>query len=641
VALAGNSDEGTLFAAYEFLEQLGCRWYMPGDLGTVVPRRERVALPFQRRVRAPSFPSRHLQAVSGDLPWYRRQRLGGPYFPSCHGIPLEPPADFASEPELFALVDGERRQSQLCVSHPEVLERATAAVLRYFDEHPEAPWIGMGPNDGGGYCECDRCRALDAGEWDAHAAAISMTDRYVWLFNGILERIEDRYPDRRIGFYAYVAHKLPPRRRRPDPRVVPALAPITLCRIHGLDNPVCPDRSFYRQLMAEWGALLPEVYERGYYFNLADPGFPFSKVHAVRGETPYAHRAGIAGWRVECMPSWSADTPTLYVAARLMWDVDTDVDALLADFYDGFFGPAAAPMGEYLDSIDRAYRDCDCHAGSSHCLPRVFPDLWRAAAARRLDEAESLAATPGSAPSVYARRLGIFRMAHERLEAFLDMLRDRDHLDFAAAHEHLADLRARTDTMLDYDLGVEAARLLYPRSAHSYLDRFWTACVEQGYERTCGRGRLVAGLPEAWDFLVDPTGVGEASGWHRDGAIGGGWQPLHTTAATWSEQGLHYYKGAAWYRTRVDLPQAAAGDSLYLFFGGVDEKATVWLNGELAGESAVGSFRPFDLDVTGLARPGASNTVAVRVLNEKLNEVGTGGITAPVFFWRPGRDGRQ
>ena len=68
VGLVGNSPEGTLFAAYELLEQLGCRWFMPGELGRVIPRTESVALQVGETVQVPSFPHRHLQNVSGSMP---------------------------------------------------------------------------------------------------------------------------------------------------------------------------------------------------------------------------------------------------------------------------------------------------------------------------------------------------------------------------------------------------------------------------------------------------------------------------------------------------------------------------------------------------------------------------------------------
>ena len=171
VSLAGLSPEGTLFAAYELLEQLGCRWYLPGELGTVIPRRKTVSLKEGRTLKSPSFPHRHLQSVSRSLPWYRRQRLGGLYFPGAHGIRLKPKADFDKEPFLFALVNGKRTRRQLCVSNPEVVKRAIAATMDYFEENPDAPWVGMGPNDGSGFCECDNCRKLDASEWDPYAAA--------------------------------------------------------------------------------------------------------------------------------------------------------------------------------------------------------------------------------------------------------------------------------------------------------------------------------------------------------------------------------------------------------------------------------------------------------------------------------------
>ena len=60
IHLAGLSPEGTLFAAYELLEQLGVRWCIPGDLGTVVPSAKTLALPLQETVQVPSFGGRSL-----------------------------------------------------------------------------------------------------------------------------------------------------------------------------------------------------------------------------------------------------------------------------------------------------------------------------------------------------------------------------------------------------------------------------------------------------------------------------------------------------------------------------------------------------------------------------------------------------
>ncbi|MFH1069517.1 MAG: hypothetical protein V1794_07825, partial [Candidatus Glassbacteria bacterium] len=44
LVLRGRTRAGTLYAVYDLLARLGCRWYAPGANGEIVPRRERIAL---------------------------------------------------------------------------------------------------------------------------------------------------------------------------------------------------------------------------------------------------------------------------------------------------------------------------------------------------------------------------------------------------------------------------------------------------------------------------------------------------------------------------------------------------------------------------------------------------------------------
>lgn len=133
-------------------------------------------------------------------------------------------------------------------------------------------------------------------------------------------------------------------------------------------------------------------------------------------------------------------------------------------------------------------------------------------------------------------------------------------------------------------------------------------------------------------------------GWKRPGELGGNWQPMKTTSRSWSDQGLHYYKGIAWYRQKVTIPEKYRGRPVYLWFGGVDEQASVWVNGTFLGTNrepvgglpgVPGTFRPFDLDATSSVNFGEENWVVVRIVNKSIDELGTGGIVAPVMFWTP------
>ena len=126
--------------------------------------------------------------------------------------------------------------------------------------------------------------------------------------------------------------------------------------------------------------------------------------------------------------------------------------------------------------------------------------------------------------------------------------------------------------------------------------------------------------------------------------MGGNWLKMRTLSGTWSDQGFHYYKGLAWYRTEFNLPASAQKRKLYLWFGGVDEEAKVWVNGKYVGSSTDPGgglpgvpqpFKPVDFDITEVVRFDKANTIAVRIKNVLQNEVGTGGIVAPVMIWSP------
>ena len=199
---------------------------------------------------------------------------------------------------MFSLVKGVRTTRQHCVSNPKLVEFAINHV-KQARKAGKGPVIGMGPNDGAGFCECERCRALDGGDFDPFSNELSVTDRYIWFFNQVLKGVEGEFPDTKLAFYIYHSYMRPPKRWKPDVRIMGALAPIALDRVHGFSNPIAPEKSYARWLYQEWGKLLPELYDRGYWSNLADPGFPFIIIHRLRDEIPACHELGVKGWRVE------------------------------------------------------------------------------------------------------------------------------------------------------------------------------------------------------------------------------------------------------------------------------------------------------------------------------------------------------
>ena len=92
-----QDDAGTFNAVNEFLRGLGCRWFAPGELGEVIPRKPSVSLPSVNRTVTPDFAVRRFiyytehNGIGNKALWNLRLGLNHGAeivgFPQiCHGI---------------------------------------------------------------------------------------------------------------------------------------------------------------------------------------------------------------------------------------------------------------------------------------------------------------------------------------------------------------------------------------------------------------------------------------------------------------------------------------------------------------------------------------------------------------------------
>ncbi len=114
-----------------------------------------------------------------------------------------------------------------------------------------------------------------------------------------------------------------------------------------------------------------------------------------------------------------------------------------------------------------------------------------------------------------------------------------------------------------------------------------------------------------WQFAFDDRDEGLGAGWHLSE------KPFSRNIIVpfcfeSRLSGIHdtSFHPVVWYRRQFSLPEAWKGRRVLLHFGAVDYRATVWINGQAAGEHEGGNT-PFRFDITGLLRPG-QNTVVVR-----------------------------
>ncbi|HVF10839.1 MAG TPA: DUF4838 domain-containing protein, partial [Abditibacteriaceae bacterium] len=636
VVMIAGPVEGTYYGVIELLEQQGVRWFMPGDLGEVVPSLKTIEVKEQTTIQAPSFPSRWFQMPNKE--WQERLRCGGTAFAGGHGIKAPPYAlnkktgkyEPEENAEYYSLVKGQRVPRQHCVSNPKLIEYVANGIIAA-RQKGRGPVTPLGPNDGAGFCECPNCRALDTGDFDKYSGEMSVTDRYIWFFNRVLEKVQPEYPDTKVAFYIYHSYMRPPLREKPNPNIQGALAPIALDRVHGFSNPIAPEKQYVRTLYQEWGKLLPELYDRGYWSNLADPGFTFIIIDRLRDEIPACYDLGVKGWRVETFPNYGPQFPSMYIAGKLMWNHKANVDALLQDCYDKFFGPAAEPMGKYITLMDAALRDSPYNTGSAWDIPNFYPPALRKQARALLDDGDRRAAGKG----IYADRVKMITETFDMTDHFCNMMEARSRVDFITAKAELDKQDEAATRLMNYKPVpmLSAGRF---STYVNYMKRFFRGATEQGYARITGGNQLVAAAKDEWLFRKDEDKKGEESGWWKADAGTDDWQTLKTSSLSWSDQGLRYYKGLAWYRQTVDVPEKFVGKRVFLWCGGADETAKVWVNGKAIGISPGAAFYPFEMDATDAVKPGR-NVIVMCVSNQVVNEIGTGGIVAPVILYAPAK----
>jgi len=123
-----------------------------------------------------------------------------------------------------------------------------------------------------------------------------------------------------------------------------------------------------------------------------------------------------------------------------------------------------------------------------------------------------------------------------------------------------------------------------------------------------------------WLFLPDFYGEGDDATFHAPEWDDSGWLPVSVP----SEFGtclpeLEFYEGVGWFRRRAVIPAEWTSKHVVLRFEGVNQRARVWVNGELVGEN-FDSFLPFEFPVSSLLKYGEENVLVVRADNTRHAE---------------------
>jgi beta-glucuronidase len=86
----------------------------------------------------------------------------------------------------------------------------------------------------------------------------------------------------------------------------------------------------------------------------------------------------------------------------------------------------------------------------------------------------------------------------------------------------------------------------------------------------------------------------------------------------WNSQNpkLYYYEGTVWYRKLFDAPKHSKGERVFVYFGAVNYRADVYLNGKKLGVHK-GGFTPFYYEITDKVKT-SNNSLIIKVDNKRF-----------------------
>jgi len=642
IILHGESRRAVYYAASHLLHTLGVRWYAPDEIGEVVPSRKTVSVEAGRTESAPDFITRNIWMYGPEQTrWAYRNRMGHPApMLACHqgghgwnaGLPGWNELGKGGQekhPEYYSVFDG-KPSWQCNLANPEVAKIWAKKGLA--DIAGGTSSLGGSPDDGYLFDDRPEVQAMNSPGREPILGMANFSDAWFTFLTRVCAEMDKQAPGTKftLASLAYMNYIMPPKKGKPDPRIIPIIAPITFNRYTSMGTPGAPTSELLEEVVKGWTAVSPRVGMYLYNFNLADMAMPYTRrVHWTK-DFPKLYALGVKDMTIESHPNWHTMVPANYVAARLLWDTKTDVKALLDEFYPAYYGPAAEAMRRYDTTLENTYESTKVFAGNTWGMHRILtPEVMK-----QLDDAATEAEKRAKGKGVFEQRVETVRFSLS-LAKFWFAARDAlNRFDLAEAE------RQGAAFMANLKAGNAKYPLFFPPNMQwspnpeRYFELFHNSSFKDA-GRVAREGTVVYKFPDELLAHLEPVEGGAKPSGKIPDAEKDTWRPLKTYSATLDEQGLTFFRGVIWYRHQFTLPEAARdAKALKLWFGGVDTLVHVWLNGKDLGEKSV-VFGPYEVDVSAAVVREGPNTLVVAVNNTFPNELGTGGIIRPVLVYKP------
>jgi len=347
IFIGGSDSKSTLYAVYSFLEKyVGARFLTPS--AEVIPQRKDLTIPKRLDYRyTPDITTRTVHS----LLFYKhpdfagKQKVTANAFPGyvpvarVHTFRLFVPEEkyYKTHPEYFALRNGRRVPTQLCLTNPDVFEIVKKEVAKLLEEYPGSTVISVSQNDNTQYCECPACSEIDKREGSPSGTMIEFVNK-----------IAKEFPDKEISTLAYQYTRKAPKYIKPGKNVL-----ITLCSIEcDRSAPIAQKCTDFANDLKEWGRITENIRIWDYTTQFTNFLAPFPNLYTLQPNIQL-FRDNNAKWVFEQHSNNPSELFELrtYLTAKLLWNPDVDADSIINDFLNNYYQEAALYIRSYIDRI--------------------------------------------------------------------------------------------------------------------------------------------------------------------------------------------------------------------------------------------------------------------------------------------------
>ena len=353
IVLEAPTAQAAVYAVYDFLENVcGCRYYTSTE--EYVPFDANLTVQFSRQEQIPrmdyrevyyrdffnqEFAEKHKMTASSA-----KHQVWGTW---CHSFQefLNPDIYFDEHPEYYALYEGKRvgKNAEPCLTNPEVFEVMAANIEKAMAEKPECNFWSVSQNDNNAYCRCEKCREIDEREGTPMGTVLDFVNR-----------MARRFPDKTISTLAYWYTRKPPKTIRPEKNVH-----IMLCNIEANRGlPIETDdmsRGTKEELLA-WEQICQNISLWDYCIQFRNLVSPFPNLRVIPQNIKFFVDHNVKMLFSQSNREYEGEFSALrgYLLAKCMWNPDVDPKAVIREFCEGYYGPAAQPILTYIEEVHDA-----------------------------------------------------------------------------------------------------------------------------------------------------------------------------------------------------------------------------------------------------------------------------------------------